>query len=100
MQNCGVRFADRFQSFPKEIPSFCILHSSFCIHSPVLINGVLINERTTLFIASVSAAYIFSGALKPSRPMLVSSTFFARPIRAIWPALTVSSSSLRMGVSW
>ena len=46
MQNCGVRFADRFQSFPKEIPSFCILHSSFCIHSPILINGVLINEST------------------------------------------------------
>ena len=46
------------------------------------------------------AAYIFSGAEKPSRLMLVSSTFLARPMRAMWPAFTFSSSSLRMGVSW
>ena len=31
MQNEGVGFAHIFQSFPKEIHSFCILHSTFCI---------------------------------------------------------------------
>ena len=45
MQNDGVRFADKFKSFPKEIPPFCILHSSFCIDTIILINGVLINYR-------------------------------------------------------
>ena len=44
--------------------------------------------------------YIFSGALKPRMWMQVSRMFFARPMRAMWPALTSSFSSLRMGVSW
>ena len=31
MQNDGVACGDLFQSFPQEIPQFCILHFEFCI---------------------------------------------------------------------
>ena len=31
MHNCGVRFAHDIDLFPKEIPSFCIMHYELCI---------------------------------------------------------------------
>ena len=38
MQNHCVAYGDLFQSFPKEIPQFCILHFSFCIWGVSTIN--------------------------------------------------------------
>ena len=38
MQNEGVAYGDLFQSFPKEIPQFCILHFEFCMPCVSTIN--------------------------------------------------------------
>ena len=32
MQNDGIGYADKFESCPKGIPQFCILHFEFCIY--------------------------------------------------------------------
>jgi len=38
MQNKGVALGDLFQSFPQEIPQFCILNFEFCISCVSTIN--------------------------------------------------------------
>ena len=45
MQNEGVAYGDLFQSFPKEIPQFCILHFEFCMSCVSTINCNLPFER-------------------------------------------------------
>ena len=61
--------------------------------------SLLVVSQFTLYADTSSRRPGFSGAAKPKMPMQVSRMFLARAMRAMWPALTVSSVSLRMGVS-